>query len=116
MPEQPTITYDPLNKFNVGVAQIDASMGLLPPWFTAAIVNNEKAAWDTLNDSYPFGMTEMKGGTVDPETLIYQYPEDPPLYPICVYKGNDKTLVFYQYAIVAVKEAGEQNFKITRMD
>jgi hypothetical protein len=68
-------------------------------------------------ECYRFGLHPMTGGTVG-EDLIYQYPEDPPLYPILqwVDTRTGAEFVFYQHAICAMRQAPEDEWFITRMD
>jgi hypothetical protein len=120
-----TIYIDPLGKFQqVPRDDLIMCLGLIPGWFSPE--NLEYIGLEHTADiekimSHSYGMPtpEMTGGAVR-DDLVYQYPEDPDLYPLAVIQ-NDTTkqhVAIYEYAICAISSPtrGEHKYTIYRFD
>ena len=114
---------DPLNKFKGTPRQsIIEQCGLLPTFFfsvanKAALDHKDltlEAAWQGMDDEYGFGLYKMTGSTVTPQG-VWQYPEDPDLYPLVSMKDGDVELLVYDYGLVAMRDKSGMTL-CTRMD
>ena len=110
---------DPTNHHEgVPDSRLIEALGIVPSFVAYAAVEHTEATaraiLDAMAEAYGFYMGDMEGGTVDAEG-VYQYPDDPPLYPLVRWKlDDDVTVYMYQFAIVAVQD--KDNTIITRMD
>ena len=116
------VAMDPTGHFrnrDVSKDKLLEAMGLIPYFAVAAAAQLPKTAekaLELMDLEYGFGMGAMTGaGTVD-EDGVYEYPEDPPLYPMAAFRfpESDVTVYVYQYAMVAVVDP--ETTLITRMD
>ena len=95
------------------------ALGIVPQFVNEAFEKMEEpptveSFYKAVCDEYQFYMGPMEGGTIDADG-VYEYPEDPPLYPLVSWGvGEGITIYMYQYAIVGVTE-GDTTL-ITRMD
>lgn len=108
-----SIELDPLAKFNYQPEEIYHILGLLPGW----VMNEEfmdKPLKEALDKQYGFGLYESSGQTITADG-VYQYPEDPDLYPLIKIQRKDETFYQYQYAMVAIVQKDGSTF-VTRMD
>ena len=114
---------DPLNKFKgTPRASIIESCGLLPEFFFSvanrATLDHKDltldAAWEGLDDEYGFGLYRMTGSTVTPQG-VWQYPEDPDLYPLVSMKHQGVEMLVYDYGLVALRDKSGET-RCTRMD
>lgn len=104
---------DPLNKFpDILPTRLVESLGILPMWIDS---DDERTARQQFEAKYEFGVHEMRGGTID-ENGVYQYPEDPPLYPLATMQHLDDIIHFYQYAIVGIVNQTTGETFMTRLD
>jgi hypothetical protein len=109
---------DPTSHFKgVPQSRLVEALGIVPSFVAYAAVEapevTARAVLDAMAEAYGFYMGDMEGGTVDAEG-VYQYPDDPPLYPLVRWKLDDVTVYMYQYAIVAVQD--KDTTIVTRMD
>jgi len=89
--------------------------GLIPMWVREWSASpTQRTLKEYLSDAYGFGLYEMTGGQIDPETGIYSYPEDPELKPLMSIDTDEGVLYIYEYAIVAIPTV--HGYFITRMD
>ena len=111
------IKIDPTGHFkNADPAIIKDACGVLPMWAAAALSKEDLSAaqvYDTMVSMYPFYMGPMEGATISPEG-VWEYPEDPPLYPLSKQSRGGVSVYIYQYSLVAVTD-GEETY-MTRMD
>ena len=118
------ISIDPQDHFPQLPSELFTWCGLCPPWFIDWSLTNQQEGWDNadpLKDymdlAYGFGLYEMTGGTIDPETLLHSYPEDPDLYPLLVMGNNGvQQYIQYEHAIIALRDKEIDPWFITRMD
>jgi len=107
------VIVDPEDKYShMSIHQLGEMMGVLPMWVD---YEDPRSIREQFNEKYQFGLFEMTGGTVDPETGVHSYPEDPDLWPIGKMTLRDEIVWFYPYAMVAIKQADGSMF-VTRMD
>ena len=105
---------DPTEHYeNVPPERLIEAIGILPHWVDN---NDPRSAKEQFQQKYQFGCCEMPGGTVD-ENGVYNYPEDPPLYPFYSLERDNEMIYFYNYAMVAVvlKDEARTTY-VTRMD
>jgi len=113
------VKVDPTGQYkNVARHRLVDALGIVPSFVSYAAVEatepTARAVLDAMAEAYGFYMGDMEGGTVDAEG-VYQYPDDPPLYPLVRWKlDDDVTVYMYQFAIVAVQD--KDTTIITRMD
>jgi len=109
------MTIDPLDKFEdlYNDEQIYNLLGTLPYW-TINPDYLDKPLKEALDSQYGFGLFEATGQTITKDG-IYQYPEDPDLYPLIKIVRHDETFYQYQYAMVAIVQKDGNTF-VTRMD
>lgn len=108
------IIADPCNHFNLEPEILAEPCGVLIEWSVYAL-----RAEDTLKELkefYQFPSPRMDG-YVDPETGVYLYPDDPPLYPLLNVrnKQNNKNIFLYRHAMIAVKIT-DSEYYMMRMD
>lgn len=114
---------DPLEKFQKArPSDLIEAMGLIPYFVVEAATEGPEGAagvLEAMNNAYGFAIGgNMTGGTVSEEG-VYQYPEDPDLYPYARFTlsgpdGDIADVFVYPYAIVAVRDNKET--LVTRMD
>lgn len=125
---QYTLSYDPFKKLYESVAPIEIweSCGLLTH-FAIESFRNPQPLYETMLEQYGFPADPIAGGTIN-ETGVYRYPGDPDLYPVMVMEQEERlpdpddvtaptatrTLFFYRYALIAIRENGQTI--VTRMD
>jgi len=107
---------DPCSYYgDVNVRELVALCGLLPAFIATVAKSGEEDLIKGMSDQYGFGVLhEMKGGEVT-EAGVYQYPDDPDLYPILAAEIEGKKIYQYHYGIVAI-EQDDGAFFVTRMD
>lgn len=106
------IQIDPLNVFDLPIAYINESLGLIPMFL--ANREKEETVKEALTLGYGFGeLFEMKHGTI--HKYIYKYEDDPDLYPLAKMTSGDTVVLQYKYGIVAILEKDGTTF-VTRMD
>lgn len=106
---------DPLGHFKgVDPQRLVEALGLLPGFIAGS--DPEDDAKTAFDKAYCCGLFEMSGGTVTGKG-IYQFPEDPDMYPIAQLLRGDETVYFYQSAIVAICDNNNpDNVFVTRID
>jgi len=108
------ITIDPLSKYNhLSQEEIFDTLGALPHW----AINPDYLdvpLKEALDKQYNFGLYESSGQTITKEG-IYQYPEDPDLYPLIKIQRKDEIFYQYRYAIIAIVQKDGSWFA-SRMD
>ena len=87
--------------------------GVLPLWVARAIQTNDPI--NALSELYGFPVHQSTGATINPDTGVYSYPDDPDLYPLFSLSHGVYTAYIYEYALVAVFKTGEKILS-TRMD
>lgn len=72
-------------------------------WCESYSPNDLKATniHDHIMECYQYPCDFKMGGTIDPDSFIYHYPEDPDLYPLAIYHGCGFTVACYLCDIVA---------------
>jgi hypothetical protein len=101
------ILVDPNCKhLNMSRETLENSLGFIPN-FIDETLNYNSMVREAL-ERYGFGMSEMKGHTID-ENLTMKYPGDPDLDPIAVIVTCDAQVVIYKYGITSFikKENGK---------
>jgi hypothetical protein len=110
------VTLDPCAEFTTtSDNDIAETCGILPYW----IINetNEKLTMlEIFNEQYSFGVHEMTGGTINTETGVYSYPEDPDLIPLIKLEKQGETMYQYHYGIVAIVNDTTDETFVTRLD
>lgn len=109
---------DHFKKLAVTDNQIIAACGLVPGFLMNG--DPDLTQWDRAEQGYGFGtMNEISGATVN-ILGVFEYPDDPPLHPLCtIIEGNE---FFFMYrngitAFIVMNENGDRtSVKITRMD
>lgn len=105
------IEVDPLNHYtSVPDRALLEACGMILYWI---VEDDSDTLQEQVNKNYQFGMYEMKGGTVTPEG-IYEYPEDPPLYPLVKWERGDEVAYMYPHAIMSFIHKGVTF--VTRVD
>ena len=102
-------------------ADILEACGIIPDFFTAAIIGHDARTLDAIADAmdaeYQFGgFSYPWAGTVEQDGT-YTSPDDEPLKPLCRYGFEGRFFCYvYQYGITAIidRETGQQ--KIGRFD
>ena len=90
-------------------------LGILPYW--AISVEGEETFAERFKRQYGFWVGRVdKGKTHVTDEGIYQYPEDPDLYPIMKMEEEREVCYFYQYALVAIVNKEDDGVFVTRMD
>ena len=112
------VKVDPTGQYKkVPKQRLVDALGIVPSFVSYAAVEapeaTARAVLDAMAEAYGFYMGDMEGGTVDAEG-VYQYPDDPPLYPLVRWTLDNVTVYMYQFAIVAVQD--EDTTIVTRMD
>lgn len=122
------ISLDPTGHYTDGLAdskreamerRLVMALGIVPQFVLEAVEKLEapltvESFYKALCSEYQYYLGPMEGGTVD-ASGVYQYPEDPDLYPLVSWEvGEGVTTYMYQYAIVAVTDG--TTTLITRMD
>lgn len=126
--EQCTEAYDllinPNDEYTATPADLIAAGGYVTAWvldyaMLPVELLDTTSLRDYLDKQYGFGLFEMTGGVVDPTTLVYLFPEDPPMHPIftitCKF-GSGAKFIFYPHAICAMRESDDDEWFVTRMD
>ena len=113
------MTLDPMGKYSSKPNyEIMGECGLLPLFFTRAVMIQEEPTldrvWELVDDQYGFGLDRMTGSTVT-EDGVWQYPEDPDLYPLMKLQEGDVEMLVYPYALVAMRDTSGRTL-CTRMD
>jgi hypothetical protein len=115
------VTIDPTKSFKKAKqgALLDAC-GLIPLFAVEAFMQGHEtteAMFKAMTKTYGFGSYPMDGGTVDPETGVYSYPEDPDLAPLVKLElpENPVTVYVYQHAILSLVADGQETI-VCRMD
>ena len=105
------ITNEEFNK-----ARVIEAIGILPHWLDVSVneCNNMDEVVTMMEGLYGFPMNEMNGGTVDPKTGTYTYPDDPDMKPLAVAFTEHGVVYFYSYAMIAFECM--ERFKTYRMD
>jgi len=110
-----TETIDPLNKFNhMSLNEIKETLGMLPFW----VVNPnhfDLSLKEALTLQYGFGGLYQSTGQTITKDGVYQYPEDPDLYPLIKIERGESTFYQYQYGLIAIVQKDGSSF-CTRMD
>ena len=95
--------------------------GLIPIFIDYAEHREAETArevFEYMVEEYGFGGHEWPADkhSVDPETGVYSYPEDPDLYPLVLFEvdGCDVDVYIYQHAIVSI--VGDDETIVCRMD
>lgn len=107
-------TVDPLFKFtDYTEEEILTSLGFLPEW----VINSEyfdKPLVKALDEQYGYGLYESSSGSVT-EDGIFQYPNDPDMYPLIKIQRGDETFYQYLYGMVSIVQKDGSSY-ITRLD
>jgi len=61
------------------------------------------------------GWHELKGGTLDTDSLVYRYPGDPPMPPLAVIVMRDEQLVVYDCSVCAIVQK-DNSYTVSRLD
>lgn len=71
---------------------------------------------ETFNTCYQHGggWQPMKGFTIDDDTGVMSYPDDPDLYPIMEIRRGNELCYIYQHAFVSIR--GDKGWETARMD
>ena len=116
-----TTILDPRGQFtNVKPEYLIAGCGLIPYFvydaFEVAPSGSPEDIYTNMVSSYGFGDMRHEGGTVDSETGVYNYPEDPPMNPLLKIGStmSDVVVYIYQYAIITVTD--NTDTIVSRMD
>jgi hypothetical protein len=116
-----TIIADPTDSYpQMGVMHLTEACGLLIPWACdVSMIDNNKPLWQTLEDFYQFPMPDWEGSVIGEDKMM-RYPGDPDLAPVALItrrraSGQDMMLI-YPYAIVAIKDISDEDWRVTRMD
>ena len=111
------VQYDPLfhHTGRYSTAMIVRQCQVIVAW--AEQVNTEiyPDMFDLINGHYQGGVYESKGGTVC-ENGIYNYPEDPALYPLCKITMSDEIYFFYEYDFLAIRDKETNETRMFRVD
>ena len=103
---------DPLRHYpSVYLGDLMAMLGYLPSFITP---RDPRPALEQFRERYRFGVDELKG-CVFSEGGVYQYPGDPPQYPIASVILHNEQIFFYPHAFVAIKSP-DGSYYMTRMD
>ena len=78
-------------------------IGYIPAFLQVAIADTTQPLGPALNEAYQHGGGPMTGGTYE-EGGVYNYPEDPPLYPLAAIECARGTVYVYLYGIVSIHE------------
>ena len=89
-------------------------VGYIPAFLQAALSDTTQPLGPALNEAYQHGGGPMTGGTYE-EGGVYNYPEDPPLYPLAAIECARGTVYVYLYGIVSIHENGNEPI-MYRMD
>lgn len=95
------------------------AIGILPNWTVIALYENGESIKDfttRMADLYGFGdLFEFTGHGEITEEGIYNYPEDPPQYPLAVMRNQELTVWFWPNAMLGIVDQDGEVF-VTRMD
>jgi hypothetical protein len=113
------ITIDPLSKYpSKPNDELVEECGILPLFFMKAVMVQEEPTldrvWELVDDQYGFGLYKMTGSTVTKDG-VWQYPEDPDLYPLMKLQEGNVEMLVYPYALVAMRDTSGRTL-CTRMD
>ena len=83
------------------------------PTFLHAI--DPASTTEQFNKYYISGWTPFKGFTLDKETMMLTYPEDPPMRPYAVARFRQDIIAIYESAWVCVLKP-DGSYEVARMD
>lgn len=95
-------------------ASVDGHLGFIPDFINP---DDPRPLKEQLNDAYAHGggWRPFKGFKLDQDTLVLQYPGEPPTLPLFMTVFRGDTVVVYQYAWVAIIQK-DGSFEVSRMD
>jgi hypothetical protein len=88
------------------------SLGFIPEFLS---IDNPQPAKEQIHNTYVSGWHAFQGFTMDPETHVLTYPEDPPFPPLAQARLRDELILFYDCAWVAIVQK-DGSFEIARLD
>jgi hypothetical protein len=100
-------TLDPLDQYpDYDPADILNRLGFIPS-FIADAIEEYGATSETLEKTvleiYGYNPSPMTGGAFTPNG-VYQYPDDPDLYPLAIIMASSLVIYMYPYGMVAFSE------------
>lgn len=99
---------------NINSDQMYEALGFIPDFLSEL---DERPAKEQINENYAHGggWLPLTGWSFDPDTLIMQYPEDPPYKPIAMAKLREERIILYPYSWVAIVQP-DNTFEMARLD
>lgn len=109
--------YDPLKHFlgKYSPEYIGLMCRVIKSWAFAVEEELYDDMYSLINSHYQGGVYQSEGGSFT-AAGIYNYPEDPPLYPLCKITMTDESYFFYEYDFLAIRDHQSNETKMYRVD
>lgn len=110
------VTYDTTGHFSETLGnKIVMHCAVVVAWAQAA-EGIDMPVMKVIEANYGYPLMESKGGKIIDG--VYNYPEDPPLYPLCRITTKLEEILFYEYDMIAIKSrvATDGDWYVTRVD
>lgn len=88
------------------------NLGFLPMFLQES---DPRPAKEQIHERYVVGWNDFKGFTMDPETMVLSYPEDPPTMPLAWTQFRQEKVVLYEHDWVAIIQK-DGSFEVARID